>query len=129
MADGRVGTGRDGRQSQPLARTLGVVQRSNGTNVQHACKIREALLLSAVGSAAVGRRRATTPQRGYGHQHQQASKRTRAAQPWCSWCSSTEDLVSDHLIAGRPEFGYRTLCRPCNNRRARGFNGPDPART
>ena len=78
-----------------------------------------------VESGAVGRdRRPTTSQRGYGHQHQRASRLQRAMSPECAWCQATEDLVADHLVAKRPDLGYQTLCRPCNNRKARGYTGP-----
>ena len=64
----------------------------------------------------------TKPQ--YDRQHQQAAKACIAHQPWCSWCGATSDLVADHLVPGKPQFGYRTLCRPCNSKRAQGSTGP-----
>ena len=47
-----------------------------------------------------------------------------ASSPVCAWCSATSDLVCDHLVPGKPQFGLRTLCRSCNSRRSHGYTGP-----
>ena len=52
------------------------------------------------------------------------SRAQRQAEPECRWCGATDDLCADHLVPGRPELGIRTLCRPCNTRRAHGATGP-----
>lgn len=52
------------------------------------------------------------------------SRAQRQAEPECAWCGTTVDLCADHLVAGKPQYGTRTLCRPCNSRRAAGSNGP-----
>ena len=51
------------------------------------------------------------------------SRAQRHAEPLCDWCGSTEDLTADHLVAGKIEYGIRTLCRPCNSRRVAGGGG------
>lgn len=60
----------------------------------------------------------------YDNEHRKAARACIAAQPWCSWCGTTQDLCADHIIAGHPERGYRTLCRPCNSKRRAGATGP-----
>jgi len=52
------------------------------------------------------------------------SRRVRAGQPTCAWCTTDVDLVADHIVPGKPEFGVRTLCRGCNARRRNGATGP-----
>ena len=51
------------------------------------------------------------------------SRAQRQAEPLCDWCGRTEDLVADHLVPGKVEYGIRTLCRSCNSRRASGGAG------
>ena len=54
----------------------------------------------------------------YNRAHAKRSREVRAAQPWCSLCWATEDLVADHIVPGDPNSPLRTLCRPCNTARA-----------
>ena len=59
----------------------------------------------------------------YNRAHAARSRAVRAAQPWCSWCGATADLVADHVFPGDPASPLRTLCRGCNTARAnRGRN-------
>lgn len=68
------------------------------------------------------------PRPQYGEQHQRTSAALLAQHVaehgWM--CPGVEglteahpstDLVADHLVAGRAESGYQTLCRGCNTRR------------
>ena len=62
-----------------------------------------------------------TTGRGYGHHHQQRAHATIAAHPYCSNCGATTDLTADHVVPvsdGGAHSQLRTLCRPCNSRRA-----------
>jgi hypothetical protein len=54
------------------------------------------------------------------------SRTVRQLQPECAWCNTSNDLCADHIVPGKPEFGVRTLCRPCNTRRRNGATGPTP---
>ena len=66
--------------------------------------------------------------RRYDAEHRKISAHLRS-QPGahCAWCATTDDLVADHIIAGKPEYGWRLLCRSCNSKRARGATGPGHA--
>lgn len=54
----------------------------------------------------------------YDAAHRHAARDAIASQPWCSHCGGTSDLVGDHIVAGRPEYSYQTLCRSCNSAKA-----------
>lgn len=52
------------------------------------------------------------------------SEQTRAKQPWCSQCGTTNDLTVDHIIpvSVDPSLAYEplnldVLCRSCNGRK------------
>jgi len=68
-----------------------------------------------------GRRRKR--RRSYGAEWSRLSKRTIAAQPWCSICADTRDLTADHIVP-RAKGGddspanVQVLCRSCNGRKA-----------
>lgn len=53
-----------------------------------------------------------------GHGHRVKAKATIHAQPWCTACGSTTDLVADHIYPNDPLSPLRTLCRSCNSARA-----------
>jgi len=62
------------------------------------------------------------------------SKKARRLQPWCTWCGTTDDLCTDHVIpySVAPELGHsiencQVLCRPCNGRRGDAFTEADVA--
>jgi hypothetical protein len=60
----------------------------------------------------------------YGRAHQAHSKRARAAQPWCTWCGSRDNLELDHVIPGTTTGGTQVLCHPCNLLKAKGTPPP-----
>lgn len=83
--------------------------------------------------------------RGYDWTWEQLSKRARRLQPWCTDCSTTEDLTTDHSEEAwkRKAAGkvirlsdVDVVCRSCNSKRGparprgdtptRGPSGPDP---
>lgn len=55
------------------------------------------------------------------------SAAVRAASPQCAWCGTHNDLTTDHIVPGKPEFGVRVLCRSDNTRRRNGATGPTRA--
>jgi hypothetical protein len=58
----------------------------------------------------------TARARGYSAAWDRLSTRARTAQPFCTWCSSTEDLTADHLRwPARTLVDVQVLCRPCNS--------------
>jgi 5-methylcytosine-specific restriction endonuclease McrA len=65
----------------------------------------------------------TTSQRGYGTRWQALVKRAIAAQPWCSYCGSREDLTGDHRVPVSKGGTARSIadvivaCRGCNSAR------------
>jgi len=60
--------------------------------------------------------RPTEEQRGYGREWRRVRKAVVQAQPWCSWCGATSDLVADHVVSGDPS-ALQTLCRSCNSKK------------
>jgi 5-methylcytosine-specific restriction protein A len=66
--------------------------------------------------------RPTANARGYTAQWQKISAQARAAQPWCSKCRATSDLVADHIVPLRSGGqsiieNVQVLCRSCNSKK------------
>lgn len=61
--------------------------------------------------------------RMYGRRWQQLSLFKRANQRWCEECGATEDLTTDHVVAGSLAGGVQVLCRRCNSRKSSGSLG------
>lgn len=65
--------------------------------------------------------RPTTRERGLGGSWPTIARAAIAAQPWCSFCGTTEDLTCDHIVprkhGGEVSDGVQVLCRPCNGRK------------
>lgn len=58
------------------------------------------------------------PRPRYDGEWQRMSREARRAQPWCTICGDTDDLVLDHVIPGSHEGGLMVLCRLCNSRKS-----------
>ena len=52
------------------------------------------------------------------------SANMRAANSQCAWCGTSDDLTTDHLVPGKPQFGLQVLCRADNTRLRNGATGP-----
>lgn len=100
------------------------------TTNESRCTQHEQALAQRLKRASDRRRVATRPsnaEQGRDTAWRRLSERARKMQPWCSDCSSTEDLTADHS----PEAWHRRLvlhlpirlqdvdvvCRSCNNKR------------
>jgi 5-methylcytosine-specific restriction enzyme A len=68
-------------------------------------------------------RKRTRQQQGYDRHWYVLARQALAAQPWCSYCGTTEDLVVDHIgpttrgHSGLTLAHVQTLCRACNSRK------------
>jgi 5-methylcytosine-specific restriction endonuclease McrA len=83
-------------------------------------------------NARESRRNVEHPAYGNRTRWKNASRRARAAQPWCLDCGATSNLSVDHIIPfrERPDLAYAQdnlaiRCRPCNARK--GDTMPDAA--
>jgi len=68
--------------------------------------------------ARTSERRGSATSRGYDSRWQRLSARARRLQPFCTDCSTTDDLTADHLVwPARTLADVDVVCRPCNSRR------------
>lgn len=58
--------------------------------------------------------------RMYGGRWQRISRQARANAPYCAECGTTDDLTTDHVVAGTLTGGVQVLCRVCNARKSSG---------
>lgn len=64
----------------------------------------------------------------YGGTWTTRSRRARAAQPFCTWCHTRENLSLDHVRGGSLTAGTQVLCAGCQNRKTHGATGPTDTR-